>query len=235
MQKETRIDILFMSTGFMAWEGRKNTSEGLEPSMSTRYYSRLRAVQRLLPLLNAAPCPRIVSAQAGGKEAPLNESDLDLRDPNNWSFWNAAIHATTMGTLSLERFAQKNPRLSIVHWYPGPVATPGLSKAHALGTLEISSENVTSQEESGECALFLATNDRYAVQGGGMVAIPEGLEMLKKSGGGIFLVDEKGESTDNEGVLSPLRVRHLDEVVWRFTEQVFATCASQARKSQDEF
>ena len=132
-QKETKVDILFMSAGFMAFEGRKDTSEGLDPSMTTRYYSRLRAVQQLLPLLNKADSPRIISVLAGGMEGPLNESDLDLRDPLNWSFWNSSVHSATMGTLALERFARENPRLSIVHWYPGPVATPGLAKAEKFG------------------------------------------------------------------------------------------------------
>jgi NAD(P)-dependent dehydrogenase (short-subunit alcohol dehydrogenase family) len=79
-QKETKLDILFMSAGFMAFEGRKDTSEGLDPSMTTRYYSRLRVIQKLLPLLNNAQSPRIISVLAGGMEGPLKESDLDLRD-----------------------------------------------------------------------------------------------------------------------------------------------------------
>ncbi|TAQ89947.1 hypothetical protein B7494_g1732 [Chlorociboria aeruginascens] len=209
-QKETRIDILFMSSGFMAFEGRRDTREGLEPSMTTRYYSRIRAVQKLLPLLNnaAVPSPRIVSVLAGGKEGPLNEEDLDLRDSTNWSFWNAAVHATTMGTLMLERIARENPRLSIVHWFPGPVATPAMTKAQKFGR---SFPNPTSQEEAGARAVFLATSDRYAVEGGGLVPAPEGLGVIKKSGGGIFLVDPDGESTDNEELLSTLRTRGVDE------------------------
>lgn len=115
--KETKLDLLIMSAGFMAFEGRVDTSEGLDPSMSTRYYSRLRAVQQLLPLLNNSPNPRIVSVLAGGMEGPLNEEDLDLKDSENWSYWNSSVHSTTMGTLALEKFAQENERLSIVHWY----------------------------------------------------------------------------------------------------------------------
>jgi hypothetical protein len=52
----------------MAFEGRKDMSEGLDPSMTTRYYSRLRAVQLLLSLLNKAESPRITSVLAGGME-----------------------------------------------------------------------------------------------------------------------------------------------------------------------
>jgi len=75
-----------MSVGFMAFEGRKDTSEGLDPSMTTRYYSRLRAVQKLFPLLNNAPSPSVISLLVGGMEGPLNEGDLDMRDTAHWSF-----------------------------------------------------------------------------------------------------------------------------------------------------
>ncbi|EXJ86141.1 hypothetical protein A1O1_06511 [Capronia coronata CBS 617.96] len=227
-QKETKLDILFMSAGFMAFEGRRDTREGLDPSMSTRYYSRLYAVQRLLPLLDNAgvSSPRVVSVLAGGIEGPLNERDLDLRDPAKWSIWNSSVHATTMGTLALERLARENPRLSIVHWYPGPVATPGLAKAAQFG---MSPPNPMSMEETGARALFLATNDRYAVQPGGLVSVPEGLEVAKRSGGGIFLVDPLGEETNNESLLADLRARGVDEAVWRFTQRVFATCVTHER------
>ncbi|TVY51617.1 Oxidoreductase andH [Lachnellula cervina] len=230
MQKESKVDIVFMSAGFMAYEGRHNTGEGLDPSMTTRYYSRMRTVQHLLPLLNKAESPRIVSVLAGGMEGPLNEDDLDLRDPPNWSFWNSSVHSATMGTLALERFAHQNPRLSIVHWFPGPVDTPGLAKARKFG---MSPPTQMSQVESGERAVFLATSDRYAVQGG-FVPMEKGLETAKRSGGGIFLVDPQGESTDNERLLFDLRKRCVDEAVWSFTENVFADCAARASSSKDE-
>jgi predicted membrane metal-binding protein len=83
LQREAKVDLLIMSLGFFAFEGRVDTVEGLDPSTSTRYHSRLRALQRLLPLLNATPSPRVVSVLAAGEESPLNEQDLDLRDPAN--------------------------------------------------------------------------------------------------------------------------------------------------------
>jgi NAD(P)-dependent dehydrogenase (short-subunit alcohol dehydrogenase family) len=230
-QKETKVDILFMSAGFIAFKGRRDTREGPEPSMTTRYYSRLRAVQKLLPMLNNASTSssRIVSVLAGGMEGPLNERDLDLRDPRNWSFWNASVHATTMGTLTLEKIARENPRLSVVHWFPGPVATPGLAKAQIFG---MSPPNPSTQDDAGARAVFLATSDRYAVHGG-LVPIPEGVGLVKKSGGGIFLVDPQGESADNEYLLADLRKRGVDKAVWSFTQEVFAAC-SKVRSSNDE-
>lgn len=220
-QKETKLDFLIMSPGFIAFEGRKDTSEGLDPSMTTRYYSRLRALEGLLPLLNSAETPRVVSVLAAGQEGPINESDLDLKNPANWSPWGSSVQVTTMGTLVLEKLARENPRLSIVHWFPGPVTTPGLERVKASG-LEIG--DPMSQDEGGARALFLATNDRFAVRSG-LVPVPAGLEVARKSGGGIFLVDPLGEIVDNEKVLSSLRDRNVDKKVWDFTQKVFAASA----------
>ncbi|KAJ9142495.1 Dehydrogenase/reductase SDR family member 12 [Pleurostoma richardsiae] len=226
-QTEIHLDILFLSAGFMAFEGRRDTREGLDPSMTTRYHSRLRAVQLLLPLLNspAAVSPRVVSVLAAGMEGPINEHDLDLREPGSWSFWNASVYAATMSTLALEHLARQNPRLSVVHWSPGPVATPGLARAAQFG---MSPPNQASQDEAGVRGLFIATSDRYAVGDGGLVPVPPGLGVAKKSGGGIFLVGPQGENVDNERLLGGMRSRGLDEKVWSFTQTVFAACAAQA-------
>lgn len=229
-QKETKLDILFVSPGFMAFEGRKLTREGLEPSMTTRYYSRLRVIHQLLLLLKNAPSPRIVSVLAGGLEAKINEDDLDLRGPGNWSFWNASVHSTTMGTLAFELLAQENPELSIVHWYPGPVATPGLAGARKFG---MSPPNPMSQEEGGARAIFFATNDRYAVRNG-FVSVPDGLDIPQKSGGGIFLIGPDGENNDNEGVLADMRQRGIDKRVWEFTQKVFKDCKDSMSNLKDE-
>ena len=221
-QKETKLDILFMSPGFMAFEGRKNTKEGLDQSMTTRYYSRLRAIQQLLPLLNDAAAPRIVSVLGGGIERPRHEDDLDLRGEAHWSTWTSAFHPAMMGTLALEVLARENPRLSIVHWFPGPVTTPGLAKAKEYG---MEPQNQMSVEEAGARGVFLATSDRYAVDGN---------EAVQKSGGGIFLIHPSGESTDNEVLLADLRSRGVDKKVWRFTRKIFDYCAARARSEKDE-
>ncbi|EJD39534.1 NAD(P)-binding protein [Auricularia subglabra TFB-10046 SS5] len=227
--QETKLDLLVMSPGFMAFEGRGDTREGLDPSMTTRYYSRLRALEQLAPLL-AAGAGRVLSVLAGGMEGPLRENDLDLRAPGAWSFWNASVHAATMGTLALERFARANPGLSIVHSFPGPVETPGLERAPKFG---MSPPNAISQADGGALALFLAISDRYAVHPG-LVPVPDGLDNAKKTSGGIFLVDAKGESVDNERVLADMRARSVDDIVWKHTQNVFANCATKVASSKDE-
>ncbi|KAJ4302662.1 hypothetical protein N0V90_001551 [Kalmusia sp. IMI 367209] len=233
VEKESRLDILFLSVGFMTWGSRDPTPEGLDWSMSTRYYSRMRAVQLLVPLLKKSilPSPRIVSVLAGGMEAPLNEGDLDLREEANWHYWQAALHTATMGTLVLERFARENPELSVLHWAPGLVATPGLEKAKKEG--KSPPGEVMSAEESGERGLFLATSDRYAVREG-LVAVPEGIEAVRKSGGGIYLVDPLGEGKDNEEVLGEMRKRGVDGAVWEFTQKVFDECLAKGESDKTE-
>lgn len=224
-KKETKLDVLVLSTGFLAFDGFNPTAEGHDPSLVTAYYSRLRIVQQLLPLLNESASPRILSILAAGKEGPMKEDDLDLQTPGNWTTWQSAIHGTTMGTLSLERFARQNPRLSIVHWYPGPVDTAALARVRAHGAVNPSAADIMSQDESGARGLFYATSDRYSVKQG-LVPAPEGVEGAKKSGGGIFQLDPQGEYTDSEDVLAEMRGRGVDEVVWKFTEGIFAAATS---------
>lgn len=216
--KETKLDLLVTSTGYMPFDGRQETTEGHDPSMTTRYYSRQRAVELLLPLLNAAPSPRVVHVLAGGMEKPLNEADLDLKDPANFSTWNANYHAATMSTLGLEHVAGDHPHLSLVHWLPGPVQTRGLTRLRTFG---LDPPGARDEDEAGAICLFISTNDRYAIDGG-LVPIPEGLSTAKRSGGGIFILDPDGETTDNEGVLADMRARGVNETVWKFTQDVFS-------------
>ncbi|KAI9902307.1 hypothetical protein N3K66_001659 [Trichothecium roseum] len=226
-EKETKVDVLYMSAGFLPFEGRFDTAEGLEPSMTTRYYSRQLLLEKLLPLLNSedAPSPRVVSVLAGGQEAPLNEDDLDLREKSNWSFWNASVHSATMLTLSLERVARENPRLSIVHWFPGPVSTPGLTRA---GNFGMTLPDPMSAEESGQRGVFHATSDMYARHGSLVPSVSGELPgavagVAKTTAGGIWLLDPRGEGTDNEKVLAEMRKDGLPDRVWEFTRGIFAS------------
>ncbi len=69
--------------------------------MTTRCYSRICAVYGLLQLLNAAVSPRVVSILAGGQESKMNEEDLDLRKPGNYSVIAAAVHSATIAYTGL--------------------------------------------------------------------------------------------------------------------------------------
>lgn len=247
-KRESKVDLLFLSMGFIPFAGRKgnttikpshktsftnaasDTTEGLEPSMTTRYYSRIRAIQLLLPLLNASPNPHVTNILAGGQEAPLIEDDLDLARPGNFSFIQASKHSATMLTLMLEKFASENPVVSFVHAFPGPVATPTLTRGSS-GIVAILMRWIISPFvntfiaesviNSGAKALFYATNARYTVSSREALAaaMPEGVGKARQSKGGVFLVHQNGEPAGDERLLDDLR--KASEAVWEHTTDVF--------------
>ncbi|UNI15576.1 hypothetical protein JDV02_002100 [Purpureocillium takamizusanense] len=226
--KETKLDLLFLSVGFFSLHGRQDTSEGLDASLTTRYYSRLRITQLLMPLLNASPSPHVLSVLAGGMEGPINEADLSLSDPKNFSVSAGNNHSATMSTLAFERLASENPSVSFVHTFPGLVSTPLLGRVSSgvLGTvirwvvMPLMKLFVTTPAEAGARALFHGTSSRYSVDGG-LVPLLYGLEKATTSKGGVFLVDPKGDSADSEKVLGDLRERGVDKLVWEHTMEVF--------------
>lgn len=210
--------------------GSTETKEGLEPSMTTRFYSRARFIHHFLPLLNASPNPHVLNVLAGGEESTIVSSDLDLKDPKNYSIRNAAVHSATMLTLTLERFAAANPKISFVHSFPGLVATPTFTRASGLvGFLLrwvvspiLMNLFAMSAEEAGARAFFYATNARYTVdETEGLAApIPSGLQKAKRSQGGVFLVGKDSEPAGNEALLKELRDNEAEKV-WEHTVQIW--------------
>ncbi|PGH07605.1 hypothetical protein GX51_01613 [Blastomyces parvus] len=132
--KEDRLNMLFMTPGGISLSGRRETPEGIDQIFALRYYSRMRFIQNLLPLLSAATPARVISIFGGGFESSINTSDLDLK--HNFSILNCAKHAITMTSLSMEHLAsttasqqqqQQQPTknshgaVSFMHIYPSLV------------------------------------------------------------------------------------------------------------------
>ncbi|KAI1321248.1 NAD(P)-binding protein [Xylariaceae sp. FL0255] len=228
--KETKLDFLYNSAGFLPMSGRFDTSEGLEPSMTTRFYTKLVAAQGLLPLLNAAEHPRVVSVLAGGQESPLVEDDMDLRKPGNFSIIKSSTQSCTMLTLSLEHLAAENPKISFVHSFPGLVDTPLLGRG-STGVKNFLLVRVVTPilsfialmpEEAGARTLFYMTSARFSVNGGG-VPVPAGVEdeATKTAARGVFLINEKSQSVGDEKVMEELRSRGMDKKVWEHAMATF--------------
>ena len=200
----------------------------------------MRFIQNLLPLLNNAPTPRVLSVLAGGQERKLITDDLALK--NQYSVPNVVDQTTTMHTLALEQIAKSNPSISFVHVYPGWVRTDLVEKffdsASGLNStgytllmslarrlfLPIFSLVATSVEESGERQLFHATSPRYpsaqTLQSQG--PNPETAFECSVPGNGVYRVTATGETSSDTKVLGPLRDAHMDEMVWDHTMEVFA-------------
>lgn len=88
-----------------------------------------------------------------------------------------------------------------------------------------------TQDEAGQRAVFNATNDRYAVQAG-LVPVPEGLEVLGRSAGGVFLIGSLGDPKGSETVLAHMRECGLDKTVWDFTLGIFAAATAKTASAK---
>lgn len=206
-----------------------DTSEGLDASMTTRYYSRTRIAQALLPLLNESRSPRVVNILAGGREGPIDEDDLSLNKPKSFSVPTSNAHCSTMMTLSLEHMAAENPRISFAHQFPGLVATPlfyrissgvrGMFIRYLVAP--VVSLFARDINEAGQRGLFTATSARYSVDNG-VVPLDGGMEKAERTKGGVFLLNENGDSIDNEKVLEDFRKRGVDKKIWAHTQDIFA-------------
>ncbi|KAK5632214.1 hypothetical protein RRF57_007928 [Xylaria bambusicola] len=229
--KETKLDFLCNSAGFLPMSGRIETSEGLEPSMTTRFYTKIAAIQGLLPLLNAAQHPRVVSVLAGGQESPLVEDDLDLRKPGSFSLIKSSTQSCTMLTLSLEHLAAENPKISFVHSFPGLVDTPLLARGstgikNLLLTwiaMPIASLFALRPEEAGARTLFYLTSARFSGDASNGVPAPASVEdpATDTAARGVFLVNDKSQSVGDEHVMEELRARGMDKKVWEHTMAIF--------------
>lgn len=98
--KESRVDLLFLTAGYAPFGGRKETAEGIETSQSLEYYSRILFALHLLPLLDKAEAPRVVSVMAGGFEkTSIDLDDLDLKRPGNFGSIKAQVQYGTMNSM----------------------------------------------------------------------------------------------------------------------------------------
>ncbi|ETN46723.1 uncharacterized protein HMPREF1541_00912 [Cyphellophora europaea CBS 101466] len=208
----SRVDLLIMSPGYIDFS-HQVSPEGIDRLIAIRYYSRMRFLVSLAPLLRKSPSPRVVSVLAAGMEGKLFPDDLLLE--KNFSAMNAAAAATTMTTLFLEEFSKQegNDRLVCCHLYPGWVGDTGMRVGNGFSAwLRVVLEWVVApmmrwvgytSEEAGERVVFAATNGRFrrlkeGVSGEGTM-VQKGVD--GRIGGGVYLVqDNSSAKTQNEAL-----------------------------------
>ncbi|KAK4496661.1 hypothetical protein PRZ48_012643 [Zasmidium cellare] len=195
-----RIDMLVMSHADLWFGGRRGMfqtaasahetdrgsrdREGLDKTMSFLFYSRMRFIEQLLPLLRASTLPaHVVSIYGAGLEKKLpnwQPNNLSLRgadDDKIYSMSACRTHVTVMTTFFFERLAKQNPgKLSLVHEYPGLVMTPAFNNAShpwwfrllwmILSPIIHLFRPVISAEETGERVLF-SCSDRFPARSKG--------------------------------------------------------------------
>lgn len=167
-EKKLKINLLFMSQGYISFNGRETNADGLDTSVSLRYYGRVRFAQNLLPYMTREG--RVVSILAGGQEGKIIEDDLDLE--KNYSVGNAMDQPAAMTTLTWDAFAAdpNNADRAFLHVFPGLTST-GLLGRSATGVLGFVMRWVvepvlklvaSKPEDIGERMLYYATASEYA-------------------------------------------------------------------------
>lgn len=238
-----KIDLLVMTTGTMYWSGRRNTSEGLDQMMALIYYSRMRFITQLLPLLTASTsCPgRVISVFAPKRDKTMGSlifpDDLSLE--RNYNFKSLGSHTAYMTTFYFEKLAANNPKkLSLSHYYPGLVDSPAFYSAD----LPLWSRIVfltlkpfvslflpfwVPPKESGERVIYHATSRfpaREQVEKAKDVQIAESSDGVL--GGGAYRTDWNNE-TESVGENYPqLRKDGVPELVWEHVGKVFRDIAT---------
>ncbi|KAK5174384.1 uncharacterized protein LTR77_001464 [Saxophila tyrrhenica] len=230
-----RVDTLVQSQAVLKLEGpREETKEGLDSSMSLLYYSRVRFITKLLPLLRASKFPpgaRCISIYAGGLEnkKQFYPADFSLRQPEHFSFAKVRSQTVYMKTLLFEKLAQENEgKLACVHMYPGLVITPNFyADSHPwwfklvwVCVAPLAKIYATSAEEIGQRVLYLAT-ERYPAQSLGADRKDVASSSNGVLGGGAYSVKADGDTNDLSAAYAGFDKEDMREKVWDHTMQVF--------------
>jgi NAD(P)-dependent dehydrogenase (short-subunit alcohol dehydrogenase family) len=233
----SKIDILYLSPGYLSFSARNPSAEGLDKITAIRYYARMRFVVSLLPLLRAAPSPRVISVLAGGKEGQLWTDDFLLE--KHYSVGNAAGASASMTTLFMEELAAQpsNSKIVFVHLFPGLVRDTNLFGTEHFGTvlkfvigwivLPLIWPFCYTSEEVGERVVFAATSGRFrklaeGVSGAGSLV---SVGSNGKVGSGVYLVQADSSTVEAPKVLKKMREQGVGEKLYHHTMDVYGATA----------
>ncbi|KAF2773331.1 hypothetical protein EJ03DRAFT_265274 [Teratosphaeria nubilosa] len=238
LASEEKLDLLYMSPGYLGFGGPHYTEEGLDLCFVLSVYARARFVQRLLPLMAAAEHPRVLSVLAGGQERALwtADNDLDLRQDGgrHYTVLRAVSQVTTLHTLNLAHLASQNPHIAFIHVYPGLVDTgmhfvllkslgPGGGLlAHAIDAVRKRFMAIPV-ERSGQWQAFHALSSRFPSREMIITGQYDANDCAQCHvlHSGLYLVGAKGESCTNAAVLQSDVVRAWQRRSWQFVEDTF--------------
>lgn len=226
------------------------TSEGLPIIAALNFYSRLRFITNLLPLLQRANAlRRVITVAAGTYEGLLDPTDFPGRHISLLAF---RAHFGTLITLGLEGVAKRAPEVSFIHEHPGTVNTSFMQRLQGiLGVVLRALVFLAGRwicipvEESGERHLFLATSKRFpprihaegnsGVDWQGKVARGTTGEI----GAGVYSVGWNCEcaSLDVEKLLAGYREKGMVEEIWGHAESEFQriTVQDAALRDRDDY
>jgi NAD(P)-dependent dehydrogenase (short-subunit alcohol dehydrogenase family) len=178
-QRESKINCLFLTAGYMTLKGRAETIEGVDGKMCVNYYSRIRCILDLMPLLEAASnrneLSQVITVFAAGSEGEIRLDDPDLK--NNFTLHACLAHCVVMTDFAIEELAKRYPGTSFSHSYPGTVKAgianrlSGPVKLAVKVLYSVLAPWILDVQESGERHFFQMTSQCYP-SAKGAVGIP---------------------------------------------------------------
>lgn len=199
--------------------------------MSLLYYSRMRFIQNLTPLLLApTQTTHVISIFAGNMEDSIKPDDDPIGTPSPSKYGITSVRRNTcfMETFYFEELAEKHAgKTSFVQIYPGLVDGPGFYGEETALWFHITwrvvkpllSWYMTSPEVCGEVMLYLATKS-YPAKGIMDKSADAAFSSQQELGGGAYAVGQRGDESKK---VSWARARKSDmgTRVWEQTQEVF--------------
>ncbi|KAI8632913.1 hypothetical protein F5Y19DRAFT_419464 [Xylariaceae sp. FL1651] len=219
---EKKVDYLYTSMGGLPLAGAEYTAEGLETCFAISYYSRIRLLSNLLPLLRQSPRPRVLTVLNGGRETNINEEDIGLE--KNWTLRGLVAHTTLFTSLMFDRIAAEN-QLTLIHNHPGLVESDNVRRIRPppdmpfirrlfLRTAKFIFSIIRyftgmSPREAGERQTYHLTNDAY--------------------GPGSHRVSKLSEIVVDNDALATYKQRGWMDRVWEFTVSTWDKALANSR------
>ena len=124
LKNEESLDYLILSQGIATFEGRQETSEGIDLKLALHYYSRVAISLEAGEALSKTGGVALFVLSGGVHSAyteGLRDGDWGLK--NSYSLGNAANAAGFYTDLAIEQLSEKFPKVRFVHAAPGFVAS----------------------------------------------------------------------------------------------------------------
>lgn len=203
--------------------------------MALLYYSRMRFIQNLTPLLLASTqTAHVISIFAGNMEDSIGrgEDPVGTPPPSKYGITSVRRNTTFMKTFYLEELAEKHAgKISFVHIYPGLVDGPAFYgddiplwfRVVWRAMKPLMSWYMTSPEDCGQIMVFLATY-KYPAKG----TVAEGAKVAYSTqhelGGGCYAVGQRGDESKKVSWVNA-RDNDTGRNVWRHTQEIFEEAA----------
>ncbi|PPQ78308.1 hypothetical protein CVT25_011679 [Psilocybe cyanescens] len=125
----SKVNFLVHCAAVVGFGGRKETEEGIDTKLASRYYARWALTYDLLPLLRKAKedgeSASVLTVLGAGLGPEIDLEDLGLK--NTYGGLKAMSQSTAYNDLMVAEFARQEPDVAFTHIHPGVVYTGTIS------------------------------------------------------------------------------------------------------------